>query len=87
MKTIGCHNLDSERRALMSTPVASISTPVQPHPEVSSIHTTLYDLIEAISAEVAPGEDDLVTATLVHLINSGRLKFADDWRELQVVCS
>lgn len=70
----------------MSTSVANMPAPVQPHPEVSTIHTTLYDLIEAISAEVAPGEDDLVTATLVHLINSGRIKFADDWRDLQVIC-
>ena len=59
----------------------------QPHSEVSTIHTTLYDLIEALSQEVGPGEDHLVTAALVHLINSGEVKFADDWRELRVVFS
>jgi hypothetical protein len=59
----------------------------QPHSEVSTIHTTLYDLIEALSQEVGPGEDHLVTAALVHLINSGEVKFADDWRELRVIFS
>jgi hypothetical protein len=69
----------------MSTLATGIFAPAPSHPDTSTIHTTLYDLIEAISAEVGPQEDHLVTATLVHLINSGRVKFADDARQLQVV--
>jgi hypothetical protein len=69
----------------MSTLATGVFTPVPSHADASTIHTTLYDLIEAISAEVGPEEDHLVTATLVHLINSGRVKFADDVRELRVV--
>jgi hypothetical protein len=49
------------------------------------IQTTLYDLIAAISDEVDPAEDDLVTATLVHLINSGRVRFTGDSRNIKVV--
>ena len=40
-----------------------------------TIQTTLYDLIEAISAEVKPDEEDLVVATIVHLLASGKIKF------------
>jgi hypothetical protein len=72
---------------IMSTPAGSTLTSEQPHSEVSPIHTTLYDLIEALSQEVGPGEDHLVTAALVHLINSGGVKFADDGRELRVILS
>ena len=70
----------------MSTAAVSVLTPAQLHPDPNPIHTTLYDLIAAISEEVAPGEDHLVTATVVHLINSGQVKFADDSREVRVVC-
>lgn len=35
--------------------------------------TTLYDVIAALQDAAAPGEDDLVVAAMVHLIQSGRL--------------
>jgi hypothetical protein len=35
--------------------------------------TTLYDLITALQASVAPDEDALVVATVAHLLRSGRL--------------
>jgi hypothetical protein len=35
--------------------------------------TTLYDLITALQAVVAPQDDALVVATVVHLLRSGRL--------------
>jgi hypothetical protein len=69
----------------MSTLATGVFTPAPSHVDTSTIHTTLFDLIEAISAEVGPQEDHLVTATLVHLINSGRVRFADDGRRLQVI--
>jgi hypothetical protein len=70
----------------MPTAAVSVLTPAQLHPDTNSIHTTLYDLIAAISEEVAPGEEHLVTATVVHLMNSGQVKFANDSREIRVVC-
>ena len=39
------------------------------------IITTLYDLIAVLNAQVEPWEDDVVTATVVHLCNVGRLRF------------
>ena len=51
----------------------------------SSITTTLYDLIEAINTEVGPDEDHLVTAAVMHLINSGRARFVGSRKTLTVV--
>lgn len=38
-----------------------------------AIHTTLYDLSAALSAEVGPDEADVVTAAVVHLLNTHRV--------------
>jgi hypothetical protein len=43
--------------------------------EPAMIHTTLYDLIDAIQTELSAKEDKLVVATVLHLIKSGRLRF------------
>ena len=56
----------------MYTIVDPMSNDTQPP---ATIETTLYDLIEAISAEVNPNEEDLVVATIVHLLASGKVKF------------
>lgn len=40
-----------------------------------SIKSTLYDLIEAISDEVEQGEENLITASVLDLIESGKIKF------------
>ena len=42
-------------------------------PERMAIHTTLYDLSAALSAEVGPDEADVVTAAVVHLLNTHRV--------------
>ena len=39
------------------------------------IHTTLYDLIAAINAEVDADEEDLVVARVVHLVKTHRLTY------------
>jgi len=39
------------------------------------IHTTLYDLIAAINAEVGVDEDDLVIALVVHLLKTHWLTY------------
>lgn len=51
----------------------------------TTIQTTLFDLIAAISDEVGAEEEELVTATVMHLMNSGRLKFTDDPRHIEIV--
>jgi hypothetical protein len=69
--------------------ISTQSIPAQVPAEVESttIETTLYELIEAIGAEVEPGEDDLlIIATMVHLLNSGQVKFTGDWKNARIVC-
>jgi hypothetical protein len=39
--------------------------------------TSLYDLIEAVSDEIKPGEDNLIPKTIQHLFDSGQAKFID----------
>ena len=35
--------------------------------------TTFYDLITALHESIEPGEEDLVTAAVVHLVNAGHV--------------
>jgi hypothetical protein len=42
--------------------------------EPERITTTLYDLIEAVSAQLGPHREELVTPTVVHLLRSGHVK-------------
>ena len=44
-------------------------------PDTTSITTTLYDLITALNEAVEPWEEDLVTDTVVHLCQTGKLHF------------
>ena len=44
------------------------------NPPSTHIITTLYDLIEAISDEVQPGEESLLTDVVLHLLDSGKIK-------------
>ena len=62
----------------LATVPATSSAPVR-------ITTTLYDLVEAISAEVGPKEDHLVAAAVMHLINSSRARFIGSRKTLTVV--
>ncbi|HEY7493938.1 MAG TPA: hypothetical protein VIH59_22900 [Candidatus Tectomicrobia bacterium] len=58
--------------------VAGDSTAVERKvPSRRRIVTTLYDLIAALQDSSAPGEEALVTAAVVHLLHSGRVKFLD----------
>jgi hypothetical protein len=41
-------------------------------PRLLTIRTTLYDLIATISAEVRADEEDLIVATVVHLLRTRR---------------
>jgi hypothetical protein len=46
-------------------------------PDRTRIVTTLYDLITALHESMEPGEEDLVTAAVVHLVNAGHVKCLD----------
>lgn len=44
-------------------------------PGLTTIETTLYELIGAIDEEVEPGEEWLVAQTVLHLLDTGQAKF------------
>ena len=48
--------------------------------------TTFYDLITALHESIEPGEEDLVTAAVVHLLNAGHVKFLVTGPEEGHVC-
>ena len=53
----------------------------QAHPGLTTAKTTLYQLIEAISEEVQPGEDRLVVEAVLDLIDTGQITFPDSMGE------
>ena len=67
--------------ALATYPATVPATSAEP----TRTTTTLYDLVDALSAEVYPEEDSLVTAAVVHLINSGRARFVGSRKTLAIV--
>jgi hypothetical protein len=67
-------------------PIMPKSTRIHPKP-ATTITTTLYDLVAAINDEVGANEDALVTATVMHLLHSGRVKFLGDHEDIKVACA
>jgi hypothetical protein len=51
------------------------ATAEQAAPAQLPLITTLYDLIAALTEQGEPWEDDVVTAAVVHLCQTGRLRF------------
>ena len=51
------------------------------------IVTTLYDIVVALSEDMEPGEDVLVTALVIDLLNSGQAKFVDGPVQYPVQCA
>ena len=44
----------------------------------TTVKTTLYDLIAAMQATTEPEEDEVVVGAVMHLLQSGRIKFLGD---------
>ena len=57
----------------MKTMMYDFSSTVKKSPEIMTIYTTLYDLSAALSAEVGPDEEDVVTAAVMHLLHTHRV--------------
>ena len=53
----------------------------------TTIETTLYDLVTVLSEELEADEEELVVPIVVHLLNSGRIKFADGQQQYKIRCS
>ena len=58
---------------MMATPVYPCPCPAHTAQSSMTIHTTLYDLLAALHAEVEPDEDAVVTAVVVHLLQTHRV--------------
>jgi hypothetical protein len=65
------------------TTVATGATGMPRAETPSRLTTTLYDLITALQAVVAPDDDVLVVATVVHLLRSRRLTWDGQARARQ----
>lgn len=53
----------------------------------TTVETTLYDLVSVLCDELEDEEEELILPILVHLLNSGRIKFIDGHRKYKVTCS
>jgi hypothetical protein len=53
----------------------------------TTVETTLYDLVSMLCDELEDEEEELILPVLVHLLNSGRVKFIDGHRKYNVTCS
>jgi len=74
----------------METPRSPYACPARPAPSSTGLQTTLYDLLAALSAEVGPDEDTVVTAAVVHLLlthrvicTRGRARYRLVWDEAE----
>ena len=67
--------------------IAAVETVELETTETTSIVTTLYDLIAALNEEVEPWEEDVVTAAVEDLCNTGRLHFLRVPGDCEVVCA
>jgi hypothetical protein len=59
---------------------------VRKSPSPTTIHTTLYNLIAALSAEVGPDEEDVLTATVIDLLNTHRVTCTGNLQGYRLVC-
>ena len=73
-------------RNIMGTRVQACSGTVTQSPEPMAIHTTLYNLLAALSAEAGPDEEDVLTATVVHLLNTYRVTCTGNLKGYRLVC-
>src|SRR5262245_66604981 len=71
---------------MLYTLLQNFSGTVLKSPYPTTIHTTLYNLIAALSAEIAPDEEDVLTATVVHLLNTHRVTCTGDLQGYRLVC-
>ena len=48
------------------------------YPQSTVVKTTLYELIDAISDNILPGEEKLVGEVVVNMFNTGKIKFTNN---------
>ena len=57
----------------MDTPGSPWTCPPRTAPSSTALQTTVYDLLAALNAHVGPDEDAVVTAVVVHLLQTHRV--------------
>ena len=85
MTSISAYRLQPESKGLSYEEVLEFMA-YAPAPS-TTVETTLYDLVSALCDELEDEEEELVLPILVHLLNSGRIKFIDGHRKYKVTCS
>ena len=55
--------------------------------QAAKIQTTLYDLVATLNAELSPDEDNVVIATVVHLLNTHRVTCTGALQGHRLVCN
>ena len=53
----------------------------------TTVETTLFDLVAALTDELSPEEEELAVPILVDLLNSGRVKFVEGPRRYKISCT
>ena len=65
----------------MQTMAQTFQTVESAHSGLTTVKTTLYELIEAIREHVQPGEEDLVVETVLDLLETGEINFPESMGE------
>jgi hypothetical protein len=55
--------------------------------QAAKIQTTLYDLVATLNVELSPDEDNVVIATVVHLLNTHRVTCTGAMQGYRLVCN
>ena len=55
--------------------------------QAAKIQTTLYDLIATLNVELSPDEDNVVIATIMHLLNTHRVTCTGALQGYRLVCN
>lgn len=71
---------------IMQTMECTLPSTARKSSHSRAIHTSLYDIIAALSAKIGPDEEDVLTATVVHLLNSRRVTCTGALQGYRLVC-
>jgi hypothetical protein len=63
-----------------------VMTPERAEATHTVVYTTLYDLIAAVDAEVAPGEEACVAPLVAHLLRAGHAQFLREV-DVELLCT
>jgi hypothetical protein len=55
-----------------------LKPPLNTTQRLSPVTTNLYELVEAVQNQVGPEDDELIVATVMHLLRAGRATFLYD---------